>query len=222
MAQLQEASLRQDFVSMPSTASQRRNPEPPVKLPPSFNTTDENTAYSTLGNKSETSSSISAVKECCQSPRPSILHQQVTQFKLLKRAQNQAAGSPGRTRSPLRTSLRSLQAVRNSRSLDIDDCQPADQTAYLPSDLSSARGEGLSCWLPSFSPASLNSGSLLQSMKSSSVRTAAVKKMNRSHSLSPCRIPQSAKGCLSVHRRVFTSPERLTTVAWGRNLPVQR
>ncbi|XP_005472075.1 SLAIN motif-containing protein-like isoform X1 [Oreochromis niloticus] len=222
MAQLQEASLRQDFVSMPSTASQRRNPEPPVKLPPSFNTTDENTGYSTLGNKSETSSSISAVKECCQSPRPSILHQQVTQFKLLKRAQNQAAGSPGRTRSPLRTSLRSLQAVRNSRSLDIDDCQSADQTAYLPSDLSSARGEGLSCWLPSFSPASLNSGSLLQSMKSSSVQTAAVKKMNRSHSLSPCRIPQSAKGCLSVHRRVFTSPERLTTVAWGRNLPVQR
>lgn len=46
-----------------------------------------------------------------------------------------AAASPGRTRSPLRTSLRSLQAVRNSRSLDIDDCQPADQTAYLPSGL---------------------------------------------------------------------------------------
>lgn len=216
---------------MPSTASQRRNPEAPLMLPPSFNTTGENTAYSTPGNKSETSS-ISAVKECCHSPRPSRLHQQVTQFKLLKRAQNQgtqsqaclyckckwliflcyeritvrfthwrrligsssflflwdmvstaslflifsyctccafstfhlrnffckiapkheqmlevilpqcelsvfftAAAAPGRTRSPLRTSLRSLQAVRNSRSLDIDDCQPADQTAYLPSGL---------------------------------------------------------------------------------------
>lgn len=31
-----------------------------------------------------------------------------------------------RTRSPLRTSLRSLQAVRNSRSFDTDDHQPAD------------------------------------------------------------------------------------------------
>ena len=37
-----------------------------------------------------------------------------------------AATSPGRTRSPLRTSLRSLQAVRNSRSLETDECQPAD------------------------------------------------------------------------------------------------
>lgn len=39
------------------------------------------------------------------------------------------ATSPGRTRSPLRTSLRSLQAVRNSRSLETEDYQPvASQT----------------------------------------------------------------------------------------------
>lgn len=48
------------------------------------------------------------------------------------------AGAPAdRTRSPLRTSLRSLQAVRNSRSLDISDsdCQPADPVTHAPSGL---------------------------------------------------------------------------------------
>lgn len=43
-----------------------------------------------------------------------------------------AATSPGRTRSPLRTSLRSLQAVRNSRSLETDECQPADSQITQP------------------------------------------------------------------------------------------
>lgn len=42
------------------------------------------------------------------------------------------ATSPGRTRSPLRTSLRSLQAVRNSRSLEIEDYQPADSQITYP------------------------------------------------------------------------------------------
>jgi len=46
-----------------------------------------------------------------------------------------AASSPGRTRSPLGTSLRSLQAVRNSRSLDTDDCLSADHISYPPSGL---------------------------------------------------------------------------------------
>lgn len=46
-----------------------------------------------------------------------------------------AATSPGRTRSPLRTSLRSLQAVRNSRSSETDDCHPADQILHLSSGL---------------------------------------------------------------------------------------
>ncbi|XP_061903890.1 SLAIN motif-containing protein-like isoform X2 [Entelurus aequoreus] len=61
------------------------------------------------------------------------LRQQVAQFKLLKRAQNGA-----RTQSPLRTSLRSLQAVRNSRSLDMDDYLPAHQASntFLPSEWS--------------------------------------------------------------------------------------
>ncbi|XP_077361140.1 SLAIN motif-containing protein-like isoform X2 [Festucalex cinctus] len=83
MARIQEDSLRQDYISMPAGVSDRRSPEPQVRL-----------------------------------------HQQVTQFKLLKRAQNRA-----RTESPIRTSLRSLQALRNSRSLDTDDGLPAHQTS---------------------------------------------------------------------------------------------
>lgn len=45
------------------------------------------------------------------------------------------AASPDKMRSPLQTSLRSLQAVRNSRSLEGDDCQPPDQSPYPPPGL---------------------------------------------------------------------------------------
>lgn len=162
-----------------------------------------------------------------------------------------AATSPGRTRSPLRTSLRSLQAVRNSRSLETDECQPADsqitqqasgmdcryirfqsfnfpsvqevqiglQTLHemgkmkhyilFSSGASSVR-KGSGCWSP------------LLSMRDSSDRMSAVKRMQRSQSASPCRIPHPAKGYLSVHGRVFASPDRSTTVAWGRNVSSTR
>ncbi|XP_049447777.1 SLAIN motif-containing protein-like [Epinephelus fuscoguttatus] len=184
MARIQEASLRQDYVSTPAG----RSPE-------------SQSGLSSLSSSPHRSPS-SVARQGCQSPTLARLHQQVAQLKLLKRAQNQAT-SPGRTRSPLRTSLRSLQAVRNSRSLDIDDdnnYQSAEQIpAYPPS-------------------AHTNSNSSLHSVRNSSDRTAAVKRLLRSQSLSPCRIPHPAKGYLSLHGRVFASPERSTTVAWGRNV----
>ncbi|KAK2881849.1 hypothetical protein Q8A73_022359 [Channa argus] len=180
MACIQKASLQQDYVSASAAASPGRNPESPVMLPFYFNNTVKNTP-------------TSVAKHVCQSPKLAKLHQQVTQFKLLKLAQNQA--STGRTKSPLRTSLRSLQAVRNSRSLETDDCHPAD---HHPS-------------------ASMNSSGSLHSVIDSSARTAAIKRLNRSQSLSPCRIPHPVKGYLSVHGQVFASPERSASVAWGRN-----
>ncbi|XP_031176002.1 SLAIN motif-containing protein-like isoform X3 [Sander lucioperca] len=212
MAQIQEASLRQDYVSMPA----RRSPESPVIFPFYFNTTVENIDESTQGYKTEASSSscwqpglsslssslrqssTPVAKQGCQSPKLARLHQQVTQFKLLKLAQNQAATSPGRTRSPLRTSLRSLQAVRNSRCLDNNNWQSADQITYPPS---------------------APSNSSLHSVRDSLDPTTAVKRLLRSQSLSPCRIPHPAKGYLSVNGCVFASPERSTITAWGRSVP---
>ncbi|XP_035864932.1 SLAIN motif-containing protein-like isoform X5 [Sander lucioperca] len=179
MAQIQEASLRQDYVSMPA----RRSPESPPGL-------------SSLSS-SLRQSSTPVAKQGCQSPKLARLHQQVTQFKLLKLAQNQAT-SPGRTRSPLRTSLRSLQAVRNSRCLDNNNWQSADQITYPPS---------------------APSNSSLHSVRDSLDPTTAVKRLLRSQSLSPCRIPHPAKGYLSVNGCVFASPERSTITAWGRSVP---
>ncbi|XP_031713234.1 SLAIN motif-containing protein-like [Anarrhichthys ocellatus] len=178
MARLQEASLRQDYVSTPAGRSPESSPGQPSL------------------SSSPRQSPTSAAKQGCQSPKLARLHQQVTQFKLLKLAQNQAT-SPGRTRSPMRTSLRSLQAVRNSRSLDTDDCQSADPVPYPPS-------------------APMNHNRLLNSVRVSSDRTTAVL---RSQSLSPSRIPHPAKGYLPVHGRVFASTDRSTSVAWGRNVP---
>ncbi|XP_028451536.1 SLAIN motif-containing protein-like isoform X2 [Perca flavescens] len=179
MARIQEASLRQDYVSMPA----RRSPESPPGL-------------SSLSS-SLRQSSTPVAEQGCRSPKLARLHEQVTQFKLLKLAQNQAT-SPGRTRSPLRTSLRSLQAVRNSRCLDNNNWQSADQITYPPS---------------------APSNSSLHSVRDSSDPTTAVKRLLRSQSLSPCRIPHPAKGYLSVNGRVYASPERSTVAAWGTSVP---
>ncbi|XP_074467951.1 SLAIN motif-containing protein-like [Sebastes fasciatus] len=192
MARVQEASLRQDYVPTPA----RRRPESPPGL-------------SSLSASPRQSPTPVAKRGC---PKLARLHQQVTQFKLLKLAQNQAT-SPGRTRSPLRTSLRSLQAVRNSRSLDTDNCPSADQITDPPSGASSVK-KGLSCWSPSLCAAPMNSNGSLHSARDSSDRATAVRRLLRSQSLSPCRIPH-----LSVHGRVFASPDRSTSEAWGRNVP---
>eukprot|EP00064_Thunnus_orientalis_P009593 superscaffoldBa00001227_g9617 len=143
--------------------------------------------------------------------------QDITDVHIMARIQ-EATSPPGRTRSPLRTSLRSLQAVRNSRSLDTDDCHPDDQITYPPPGESSAR-MGMSCWSSSPSAASMSSNVSLHSVRDSSVRLTAIKKLQRSQSLSPSRIPH--RGHLSSHGRVFATHllPQATTVAWGRDMP---
>ncbi|KAM6907141.1 SLAIN motif-containing protein-like [Xenentodon cancila] len=237
MAQIQEASLRQDFVYTPAGTSFKKNPETlSSHLKPSAESFDGfsegNTTKALSSSCRQPGLSLSAslhfqpptssTKQGCQSPKMSRLHQQVTQFKLLKLAQNQA--SPGRTRSPLQTSLRSLQAVRNSRSLETDDRPPAGQMFPPLSETNCFPGGSSTrirscCGSSSLSSASLNSSSLMHSMKDSSDRISAMKRLQRSQSLSPCRIPHPAKGYLSLHGRVFASPERPTTAAWGRHFP---
>ncbi|XP_060911453.1 SLAIN motif-containing protein-like [Labrus mixtus] len=231
MARLQEASLRQDFVSTPATAL-RRSPESTVMSPSYSNTTFENSDDFTPGSQAEASSSscwlpgllslssspcqspASGGKQGCQSPKLARLQQQVTQFKLLKLAQNQAT-STGRTRQ---TSLRSLQAVRNNRSLDTDGCGPADQDSHPTSGPPPAiTGSGF--WSPSRSGAQKNSSGSVHSGVDVSAR---MKKQQRSQSASPCRIPHSAMGYLSFSGRVFASPERSASLAWGRNVPSTR
>ncbi|CAG5875420.1 unnamed protein product [Menidia menidia] len=229
MAKIQEASLREDYGSAPATASVGRNGE----TSPSHSDATGVCGYQlAAGTKSRASSlrwpaalsSLSssrcqspapAAKLGLQSPRPSRLHQQVTQFKLLKRAQNQ--GADGRTRSPLRTSLRSLQAVRNSRSLEKDDCQPVGQFSHHLRGVTATRA-GLTFGSLPPSPASPDPSRVSRLRTDSPVRLTAVKKLERSQSLSPCRIPNPAKGYLSANGRVFASPERPATAAWGRHM----
>lgn len=88
------SGLRKDYVS---SASQR-GCEPPVMLPSYFNTPAEKTDDFTAGSRSGTLSSscwqpcqspTSLAKQGFQTSKLSRLHQQVTQFKLLKLAQNQ-------------------------------------------------------------------------------------------------------------------------------------
>ncbi|KAI9527404.1 hypothetical protein NQZ68_030856 [Dissostichus eleginoides] len=189
MARIQEASLRQTYVSTPTRT---RSPEPSPGL-------------SSLGSSPRRSPTVA--KQGCQSPKLARLHQQVIQFKLLK--QNQAT-SPDRTRTPLRTSLRSLQAVRNSRSLDTEDCQFLDHITSTASGASSVSNVS-GCWSPSLSSAAMISNSSLHAVRAS-------ERLLRSHSLSPSRIPHPAKGHLSDHGRIFASPDRSTSMAWGRNV----
>lgn len=173
------------------------------------------------------------------------------------------ATPPGMTKSPLGTSLRSLQAVRNSRSLETDDYQPADSQITYPASgldtflrnkinenkikirkkniLSSNMTAGKcyksfacktnnihqlfstekssSCWSPSLSAASRGSRGFFHSVKDSLDRASAVKRAQRSHSASPCRIPNPAKVHLSVHGRVYASPDRSSAIAWARGVP---
>ncbi|XP_061607798.1 SLAIN motif-containing protein-like isoform X1 [Phyllopteryx taeniolatus] len=203
MARIQEDSLRQDYISVPACVSERQSLEPQVRL-----------------------------------------RQQVTQFKLLKRAQNRGRQSlsigglsshvihfhywapllresqmfwhnnvfmrtldmtylAARTESPLRTSLRSLQALRNSRSLDTDDCLPAHRTS--DTDLPSA---------------SANSVERPQRARGSSVQKTVTRDVQRSQSLGPRRVPQRAKRIL-WNACVYASPER-SAAAWGGDSPTTR
>ncbi|MEQ2230960.1 hypothetical protein ILYODFUR_034557 [Ilyodon furcidens] len=234
MARIQEDSLRQEYISMPAAASLRRNPD---KFASYLYTEDDQADDFSPRNKNSAPASpwkpslsavgspscklpMPAAKQGCQGPKLTKLHQQVTQFKLLRISQNKA--SMDRTRSPRQTSLRSLQAVRNSRSLETVDYQPAGQTNHHSLVLPSSR-TGSSHGAASPSAASLNSSNVACLMRDSSDRITALKRPQRSQSLSPSRIANPSKGYLSVHGRVFASPERPTTVAWGKHVsPIQR
>ncbi|XP_032431866.1 SLAIN motif-containing protein-like [Xiphophorus hellerii] len=222
MARIQEDSLRQDYISMPAAAALRRNSD----LFSSFlNTEADHAGDSSSRNKNTAPDSACrpgltaagssscklptpTAKQGGQSPKLTKLHQQVTQFKLLRLAQNKA--SPGRMRSPLQTSLRSLQAVRNSRSLEVDVSQPAGHSNHHPPVVPSST-------TASSRAAYLNSSDVSSLMRESPDRITAVKRPQRSQSLSPSRIAHPSKGYLSVRGRVFASPDRVSTAAWGRH-----
>ncbi|XP_008425843.1 SLAIN motif-containing protein-like [Poecilia reticulata] len=222
MARIQEDSLRQAYISMPAAALLRRNSDVFSSF---LNTEADHAGDVSSRNKSIAPDSACkpgltaagssscklptpAAKQGSQSPKLTKLHQQVTQFKLLRLAQNKA--SPGRMRSPLQTSLRSLQAVRNSRSLEVDVSQPAGQSDRHPPVVpSSGTASSRAAYLISSDVACL--------ARESPDRVTAVKRLQRSQSLSPSRIAHPSKGYLSVRGRVFASPDRMSTAAWGRH-----
>ncbi|XP_054899988.1 SLAIN motif-containing protein-like [Poeciliopsis prolifica] len=222
MARMQEDSLRQDYISMPAAVLSKRNSDVFSSF---LNTEADHAGDFSSRNKSTAPDSAckpgltSAGSSSCKSPTPAAkqggqtpklikLQQQVTQFKLLRLAQNKA--SPGQMRSPLQTSLRSLQAVRNSRSLEVDVSQPAGQSNRHPPVVPSPR----TAWSRA---AYLNSSDVTCSMRESPDRITAVKRLQRSQSLSPSRMAHPSKGYLSVRGRVFASPDRVSTAAWGRH-----
>ncbi|XP_056140235.1 uncharacterized protein LOC130116341 [Lampris incognitus] len=139
-------------------------------------------------------------------------------------------------KQPLRTSLRSLQAVRDSRGGEDHAQCPAERISCLTCPHTPKTMSGLSpaqtqksSWSSSFSSTYMGStGSLVgsqQSLGQSSVQTMSLKGLRRAQSLSPSnsRIPHPAKGFsrgayLSGQSRIFASPERSTALAWGRNV----
>ncbi|XP_055082872.1 SLAIN motif-containing protein-like [Periophthalmus magnuspinnatus] len=186
VARIQEASLRQENVYT------LRRSKSPLTLPLCSYTTN----ILTHRNRTEAPFSISSVpvnqsarmnnEKNCLSPKVTRLHE----YKMLKRAQNQGVSS--RSRSPMRTSLRSLQAVRSSRSLDIDHYN-LDQILHVRPGASSARTDS------SYRSASHSAHHM------EPVQPTAIKRCQRSHSLSPCRIPHpsisSAESFCSSQKR---------------------
>ncbi|KAM4619796.1 SLAIN motif-containing protein-like [Polymixia lowei] len=143
MARIQQDSLRQDYESSPTTTS--LDSPNSFALPTSCKDTDQEfDVYERTGSGSSSLSSSSAcqsptsfAKQSCHSPQLAKFHHQVTQFKLLKLAQkNRAAASRSSLPSPtpaLQTSLRSLQAVRNSRSVKNNTQQTTEPISRLTS-----------------------------------------------------------------------------------------
>ncbi|XP_055004212.1 uncharacterized protein LOC129407392 [Boleophthalmus pectinirostris] len=193
-ARIQEACLRQEnFYTF-------RCHKSPWTLPLCSDTTTNNITHR---NRTEASSCTASVPmnqsarmitENCLSPKVTRLHE----YKMLKRAQNQGASS--RSSSPMHTSLRSLQAVRSSRSLDIDDYN-LDQILHIRAGASSARTDS------SYRSVSHSA----HHMKPA--QPTAIKRCQRSHSLSPCRIPHSS---ISSVERVF-APLKNRGAAWFQN-----
>lgn len=68
-------------------------------------------------------------------------------------------------------------------------------------------------WSPSLSGGSMRPLAMLPSVRDPE------KRLERSQSASPCKIPHAPKGHLSINGRVFASPERRTTPAWALGGP---
>ncbi|KAM4726535.1 SLAIN motif-containing protein-like isoform 2-T2 [Anableps anableps] len=226
LSDFDSSGLRQEYISMPAATHLSRNPgmfssysNTEVDHSDDFSSRNKNSVPVSLCKPTAVGSSncklpMPAARQGCQSPKLTKLHQQVTQFKLLRLAQNKA--SPDRTRSPLQTSLRSLQAVRNSRSLEIDVNKPAGKANHHPPVVPSSRTASSNAAV-SHLTAYLNSSNVTCLMGDSPEGITAMKRLQRSQSLSPSRIPNPSKGYLSVRGQVFASPERMTTAAWGRH-----
>ncbi|XP_072301767.1 SLAIN motif-containing protein-like [Eucyclogobius newberryi] len=197
IARIQEACLRQENVYTP------RGPESSWTLPHCSNTTATNTYNSSHGScRASVPGNQPAriiTEKNCPNPKVTRLHQ----YKMLKRAQNE--GSSSRSSSPMRTSLRSLQAVRSSRSLDVDDhCLDLILHPKQPSMSSERTGSSYRS----------SSHSAHHKKSNEPVQSAAIRKCQRSHSLSPCRIPLPA---MSSEDRVFSPPKNLGCANWLRS-----
>ncbi|CAB1316339.1 unnamed protein product [Coregonus sp. 'balchen'] len=139
--------------------------------------------------------------------------------------------------TPPRTSLRSLQAVRTSRNLEANGqlltdhptsrlTFPVAGSTRSPPGESSVKlrsgGRSSSVSAKILSSSDPATGAARQSLRES-FQASSIRGLPRVQSFSPSglRIPCPSKdfsvgGYLSSHGRVYTSPERSTTLAWGR------
>ncbi|XP_029526782.2 SLAIN motif-containing protein-like [Oncorhynchus nerka] len=254
MARMQEESLRQDYASIPAAPTPFRGPGASMLSPSNYSYSDlefdkysleDRVAYTPPPSqlphyrRSPLGQSPRAIAQpgySSQLPRPPS--QATTQSKLFKIAKSREGlrSSMSNQDSPPRTSLRSLQAVRNSRNLEANGQlltdHPTSRLTYpvagstrSPPGESSVRlrSGGRSS---SVSAKTLNSsdppatGAARQSLRES-FQALSIREPPRAQSLIPSglRIPCPSKdfsvgGYLSSH--VYASPERSTTMAWGR------
>ncbi|XP_046906357.1 SLAIN motif-containing protein-like isoform X1 [Hypomesus transpacificus] len=204
MARMQEESLRQDCAS--------------VAAPPRCSPVSQFTGSTVqMGHRNRSATQL-----------PKYTHQ-VAQSKLLKLAQSRAAlrnSMPNLDSAP-RTSLRSLQAVRKSRCMEDNSQHPSDHTTLtypvrphsgaMPGNTGRSVSDSFNTTVYSV-PVAGARNSLRESFQAASIRG-----LQRAQSLSPSNIriqcpgkELSVKGYLSIHSRVYASPERSTTLAWGR------
>lgn len=255
MARMQEESLRQDYASIPAAATPFRSPGASMLSLSNYSYSDlefdkysleDTVAYTPPPSqlphyrRSPLGQSPRAIAQpgySSQLPRPPS--QATTQSKLLKIAKSREGlrSMSNQDSPPPRTSLRSLQAVRNSRNLEANGQfltdHPTSRLTYpvagstrSPPGESSVRlrsgGRSSSVSAKTLNSSDPATGVAQQSLRES-FQALSIRGLPRAQSLSPSglRIPCPSKdfsvgGYLSSHGRVYASPERSTTLAWGR------